>query len=116
MEHVVTKRAVAEAFKERLEAHYGERLVKMLRMPHDPYSAETEPEIIYLIAIFDPELSEDERHDFFGVITGMLLEEGGPYYVDAHPLSRSAYQHGRDAAAFAARERGSACEGGAAMG
>ena len=108
MEHVVTQRAMAEAFKERLEAHYGERLVKVLRVPHDPYNAEKESEIIYLIAVFDPELSEDERHDFFGVITESLLEEGGPYYVDAHPLSRSAYQHGRDAVAFVAREWGAA--------
>ncbi len=89
MEHVVTKASVAEAFTDRLRQHYGERLVKVLRVPRDPHDDSASPEIIYLIVVFDPALSEDKRHAFFGVVTGFLLKEGGPYYVDAHPLSRT---------------------------
>ena len=92
MEHVVTKASVAEAFTDRLRQHFGECLVKVLCVPRDPHDGSASPDIIYLIVIYDPELSEDERHAFFGVVTGFLLKEGGPYYVDAHPLSRADYQ------------------------
>jgi hypothetical protein len=106
MEHVVTKASIAEAFADRLREHYGERLVKVLRVPHDPHEGNASPDIIYLIVIYDPELSEDERYTFFGVVTGFLLKEGGPYYVDAHPLSRTDYQYSNDAVAHAARKEG----------